>query len=162
MFALSRRWVRALGRQAAARCKALGRRSLSKGGFTGPRSSFLAEQLNFSGLPFVFSWKILIEQKGLCCSQKFDNAKAGSSALFLNFPFSQVSLCFSLGLFKFVEWVAQGEGMEFSRLSYWRSSQPAKHHERARILCREGIPSGTVLDLCTYTESHVQPFSEMF
>lgn len=64
---------------------------MSKGSFTGPRSPFLAEQLNFSVLPSVFSWKILIEQKGLCCSQKFDNAKAGSSALFLNFPFSQVS-----------------------------------------------------------------------
>lgn len=95
----------------AARYKDLGRRSLSKGSLTGPWSSFLAEQLNFSVLPFAFLWKVLIEQKRSVFfeeslkNQKQVQALYSSTSLSLR---SHSTLAFS----SLWEWVTQGEGME--------------------------------------------------
>lgn len=92
-----------------------------KRSLTGPWSYF---HLYFSVLAFVFMWTILSEQKDWCLSRKFGKPRAGSSVLFLDFPFSRVPLCFLLSLGR------AGRRDEFSRLS----SQPV-----GRVLSQQNI-----------------------
>ena len=103
-----------------------------QGQFNRPQSTFWQSSSYLSVLPFVFSWKALNEQKGLCFSEKFAQPKAGSGTPFLDFPFPQVSLCFSLSLLKFVGKGGAGKDVhfqavllvEFSANKAWKGKCP--------------------------------------
>lgn len=79
----------------AAGYKDMGRGKMSKGSLADPWSFFQQSSYTFV-LPFVLPWKILIEQKGLCLSNKFEKPKQAQALYSLTSLFLGSHSTFSL------------------------------------------------------------------